>query len=483
MNNYDVIIGVEVHIELKTKSKAFSSAANSFAARPNSQVSAIDAGYPGTLPVLNEEVVVSAIKLAHALKMKIDPLLRFDRKNYFYPDLAKGYQITQFYHPIGWDGNLQITVDDQSFLVEFERIHIEEDTAKQIHQEDLTYLDYNRAGVPLLELVTKPIFNDAKQVRNYLIALRRILIALDISDAKMNEGSLRCDLNISLKPQASSTLGNKVEIKNLNSLNNITLAINDEIIRQGELLTANKIVDEETRRFDEKNNQTVLMRKKKSTVDYKYFTEPNIFPIQLEQKWIDDIVNKMPMLPNEIANVLMQKFNLNNKEINILLDRRDLLLAFEVVVKENRLAKETVNYLLGPVLGYLNMQQINDLSTTKLNYQHLAELVTMIKEQKINDKQSQKILATIFKSDEHSPKELLKLWDVRVISDEKELSEIITKLIQDNPQMVEEYFKNPFKANKFFIGQVMKQTKGQANPQIAQRLVDRLLVEYKDNKI
>ncbi|WP_168104656.1 Asp-tRNA(Asn)/Glu-tRNA(Gln) amidotransferase subunit GatB [Spiroplasma platyhelix] len=479
MNNYDVTIGVEVHIELKSKTKAFSSAANSFAAKPNSQVSPVDAGYPGAMPSLNQEVVVSGIKLAHTLNMKIDPLLRFDRKNYFYPDLPKGYQITQFYHPIGSNGNLQVTVADKPFLIEFERVHIEEDTAKQIHQGDLTYLDYNRAGVPLLELVTKPIFNNAAQVHAYIVALRRILIALDISDAKMNEGSLRCDLNISLKPQASETLGTKVEIKNLNSLNNITLAINDEIIRQSELLLANKQIEEETRRFDEKSNQTVLMRKKTSAVDYKYFTEPNIFPVQLEQKWIDDVISKLPMLPNEIADILKNKFSLNDSEINVLLDRRDLLLAFEVIVKENNLSKETVNYLLGPVLGYLNTQQINDLSVTKLNYQHLAELITMIKEQKVNDKQSQKILTTIFESDEHNPNELLKLWDVRVITDEKELSEIIIKLIQDNPQMVEEYFKNPFKANKFFIGQVMKQTKGQANPKIAQELVDKLIVEYK----
>lgn len=479
MNNYDVTIGVEVHIELKTQSKAFSAAANSFAAQPNSQVSAIDAGYPGTMPVLNQEVVVSAIKLAHVLNMKIDPLLRFDRKNYFYPDLPKGYQITQFYHPIGSEGHLEVTVDEKSFVIEFERVHIEEDTAKQIHQKDLTYLDYNRAGVPLLELVTKPIFTTAAQVHAYIIALRRILIALDISDAKMNEGSLRCDLNVSLKAKGSATLGTKVEIKNLNSLNNINLSIEDEIIRQSKLLAAKQTINPETRRFDEKTNQTILMREKTSTIDYKYFPDPNIFPIALEQKWIDEIVSKLPMLPNQVAESLQQDYQLNNQEINILLDRKDLLLVFQTVVKENQLGRETINYLLGPVLGYLNEQQISDVETTKLNYKHLAELISLIKAEKVNDKQSQKILATIFTSQEHSPNELLKLWDVRVISDEKELSAIITKLLQNNPQMVAEYFKNPFRANKFFIGQVMKQTKGQANAKIAQALVDKLIVEYK----
>lgn len=478
MNNYDVIIGVEVHIELKTKSKIFSSANNTFAALPNSQVSPIDVGYPGTMPTLNQEVVISAIKLASALNMKIDSLLRFDRKNYFYPDLPKGYQITQFYHPIGRNGKLEVNIDDKLFLVEFERLHIEEDTAKQIHQDNFTYLDYNRAGIPLLELVTKPIFNNANQVHNYIINLRRILITLGISDAKMNQGSLRCDLNISLKSPTAKKLGTKVEIKNLNSLSNINQAITDEIARQTELLNAKKVIISQTRRFDERTNKTVLMREKTNTIDYKYFTEPNIFPIQLTEKWINNIINSLPILPNEIEKKLKTKFNLNSNEINILLDRKDLLCAFEVIIEKNQLPKETINYLLGPVLGYLNSKEIDDISSTTVNYQHLSELITMIKKEEVNDKQSQKILTTIFASNQHSPKQLLKLWNVTVISDERELSKIINKLFQDNPHMVEEYFKNSFKANKFFIGQVMKITKGQANPKITQELVDKLILKY-----
>lgn len=479
MNKYDVTIGVEIHIELATKAKVFSSAANSFVAQPNSQVSPIDVGYPGTMPVLNKNVVISAIKLAYVLNMKIDSLLRFDRKNYFYPDLPKGYQITQFYHPIGRYGKLEVTVENKPFLIEFERVHIEEDTAKQIHKGDVTYLDYNRAGVPLLELVTKPIFTSAEQVHAYIVALRRILIALGISDAKMNEGSLRCDLNISLKPKDSKILGTKVEIKNLNSLVNISSAINYEIERQTKLLEKKKEIVEQTRRFDESTIQTVLMRKKTSTIDYKYFTEPNILPIQLSEQWINEIISSLPILPNQIAAKLEKDYQLNEAEISLLLERNDLLYAFETVVAINHLAKTTINYLLGPVLGYLNEQQISDIRTTKLDYHHLAQLVTMIKNEQVNDKQGQKILVTIFSSNENSPKVLLKLWNVRVVSDEKELSAIIVKLIQDNPHMVEEYFKNPFKANKFFIGQVMKLTKGQANPKVAQTLVDKLIRSYK----
>lgn len=284
MNKYQVTIGVEVHIELKTKTKCFSSGLNTFGAKPNTQVNEIDCGYPGTMPVLNQAVVVSAIKLATALKMQIDPLLRFDRKNYFYPDLPKGYQITQYYHPFGQDGQLSIFVDQKPFIVSFERVHIEEDTAKQIHEGSATYLDYNRAGIPLLELVTKPVFSNSQQVVAYIQALRRLLVALDISDADMSQGSLRCDLNISLKPLAAKVLGTKVEIKNLNSLHNINLAIEFEIIRQATILNNNQTIISQTRRFDEKTKETALMRQKTSSIDYKYFREPNIFPIQLDQQ-------------------------------------------------------------------------------------------------------------------------------------------------------------------------------------------------------
>lgn len=284
MNNYDVVMGIEIHCELKTKTKCFSSAPNTFGEKPNSQTSAIDCGFPGTLPAINQAVIVSAIQTCSGLNMNIDTLVRFDRKSYFYPDLPKGYQITQFYHPIGCNGYLKILVDEQPFTVEFERLHIEEDTAKQIHHHGKTLLDYNRAGIPLLEIVTKPVFTTSNQVVAYINALRQLLIHLKVSDAKMNEGSLRCDINISLKAAGSEVLGTKVEIKNLNSTNNITLAINDEIIRQSQILDNKQKVLLETRRFDEKNGKTILMRSKENNIDYKYFPEPNIFPIQLDEK-------------------------------------------------------------------------------------------------------------------------------------------------------------------------------------------------------
>lgn len=477
-NNFDVVIGVEIHIELKTKTKCFSSAPNTFAANPNSQVNPIDAGYPGTLPILNQEVVVSAIKLAHVLNMKIDPLIRFDRKNYFYPDLPKGYQITQFYHPIGKDGHLKVNCDQQEFTVNFERVHIEEDTAKQIHEANVTLLDYNRAGIPLLEIVTQPVFSTAQQVVAYITALRRILIYLDISDAKMNEGSLRCDINISLKPVGSSILGTKIEIKNLNSLNNITLAIADEINRQKQILVKKQKVLPQTRRFDEKTSKTILMREKLDMVDYKYFPEPNIFPIKLEQKWINNIVENLPLLPDIVAQKLVKNYQLNDNEVNYLIDKPEIREFFERCVQENKLIKPTINYLIGPVQAYFNANNFHNINDTKLTAKNLAQLVTLIEQQKINDKQSKIILEKICTSDEFSPEKLLEILKIKVIDNKTEIKMLLYKIFQDNPMMLAQYYDNPGKANKFFMGQLMKLTKGQVNPQLAQTLINKLIKEF-----
>lgn len=475
MNNYDVVIGVEVHIEVKSKTKCFSSGPNTFAKTPNSQVNPIDAGYPGCLPVLNKEVVVKAIKLCNALNMEIDHILRFDRKNYFYPDLPKGYQITQYFHPIGKNGNLEIKIEKEKFNVEFERVHIEEDTAKQIHEKNETLLDYNRAGIPLLELVTRPIFTCQQQVISYINELRRILIHLDISDAKMNEGSLRCDLNISLKPKNSNVLGTKVEIKNLNSLNNISQAINFEIARQSKLLDNKEQVFSQTRRFDEKTNTTILMREKTTVIDYKYFPEPNIFPIALEESWVNNIINSMPSLPSKVEEQLKDQFQLLDNEVNFLLDRIDFKNIFFEVIKNNNLVKPTINFLLGPVQSYLNANNLETLLETKLTASNLADLINLINQKKVNDKQSKTILENIFKDDKFSPTQLVDRLNIKIIDDENDIEKLILEIFANNENMVKDYNINPSKANKFFMGQLMKITKGQVNPVTAQNLINKLI--------
>lgn len=318
--NFEVIIGIENHIELKTKTKMFSPGKVNFNDPQNTNVHYTDIGWPGTMPTVNKKGVELAIKASAALGMKIDNKLIFDRKNYFYPDLPKGFQITQFYHPIGRDGKLEIMdLKKELKTITIERIHIEEDTAKQIHANNKTYLDYNRAGVGLIEVVTDPVFRNAHEVKEYIKLLREILLYTDVSDAKMNEGSLRCDVNISLRPIGSNLLFNRIEVKNLNSLNNIEKAIEFEIKRQSEILLKGQFIQMETRRFDEKTQKTILMRKKSDATDYKYFTESNIAPIKLEQKFINNIVDNLPELPQEKKLRFMKDYGLKIEEVNLIL--------------------------------------------------------------------------------------------------------------------------------------------------------------------
>lgn len=478
MNNYDIVMGIEIHCELKTKTKCFSSGPNTFGQKPNSQTTAIDCGFPGTLPAINQAVIVSAIQTCSALNMNIDSLVRFDRKSYFYPDLPKGYQITQFYHPIGRDGHLKILVDDQPFTVEFERLHIEEDTAKQIHDNGKTLLDYNRAGIPLLEIVTKPVFTNSSQVVDYVNALRQLLIHLQVSDAKMNEGSLRCDINISLKIAGSKTLGTKVEIKNLNSTNNISLAIKEEINRQTQILNHKEKILLETRRFDEKSRKTILMRSKENNIDYKYFPEPNIFPIQLDEKWVKTIIKNLPELPKKIKERLAKNYNLNKNDINILLDKIEILNMFEETVKINNLAIPTVNCLLGMVQAYCNSNNTS-IEHTKLTPENLAQLVVLINEQKINDKQSKELLTIIMSDDKQTPNDLIKSLGMILISDHQDLTDIFLPLLKEYESTVILYKDKPIRVIKFFMGQLMRITKGSANPQIAQEILKKLLDDYK----
>ncbi len=477
-NKYDVVMGIEIHCELKTKTKCFSNAANTFGQKPNSQVNAIDCGYPGTLPTVNQAVIVMAIQTCTALKMNIDSLLRFDRKSYFYPDLPKGYQITQFFYPIGTNGELPIIVNEQPFIVSFERLHIEEDTAKQIHSNKKTLLDYNRAGIPLLEIVTKPIFSNSEQVVTYVNTLRQLLIHLQVSDAKMNEGSLRCDINISLKRHGNNTLGTKVEIKNLNSTHNISLAINDEIIRQTNILNKKQKVNAETRRFDEKTNKTVTMRNKENKIDYKYFPEPNIFPIQLDDKWIKMIAKNLPELPKQLIERLEKQYNLPQKDINILIDKLEMLTIFEQTVSINQLPLPTFNYLVGPVQAYCNANNIT-INNSQLTANNLAQLVNLVYQQKINDKQSKQLLNAIMVNNEKSPTELIKTLGIILVSDSNDLEKILITILKENENMITVYQNNPEKAMKFFMGQLMKVTKGQANPQLATELLKKLIGNYR----
>ena len=331
--NFEAVIGLEIHVETKSNCKMFSSSPNKFSTNPNSQCSVFDLAFPGVMPSVNKKCVINALRVCHALHMKIDNELWFDRKNYFYSDLPKGYQITQQFRPIGKDGYLILDIDDKKVRINIERLHMEEDTCKQLHLRDETLLDYNRAGVPLIEIVSRPEIKNGLEAMKYVEKIRDIVTYADVSDGKMEEGSLRCDVNVSIRPVGSEKFGTKVEIKNLNSLANIQKAIDFEIKRQSSLLLKGIAIEQETRRYDELKKETVLMRVKTDAVDYKYFTEPNIIPILLSDEFITDAITSCPELLDHKLERYMNEYKLSKYDSLVILSNKDNANYFEEILK------------------------------------------------------------------------------------------------------------------------------------------------------
>ncbi|AOX44297.1 aspartyl/glutamyl-tRNA amidotransferase subunit B [Spiroplasma sp. NBRC 100390] len=475
MVNFEVIIGIENHVELKTKTKMFSAGPVTYGAKPNSMVNIMDAGYPGVMPTVNKKGVELALLACQALNLTIDPIVQFDRKNYYYPDLAKGFQITQQYYPIGRNGHLTIIDEDGTQLrIAIERLHIEEDTAKQLHEDVGTLLDYNRAGIGLIEIVTEPVLRSGFQVRKYLEALREILIYTQVSDAKMNEGSLRCDVNISLRPVGVSTFGNKVELKNLNSIANVEKAIEYEIKRQTEILLMGQTVEQETRRFDEKTKTTILMRKKTDATDYKYFSEPNIFPIQLSATWIKNVLSKMPELPATKRQRYLTELNLKATDVDIILQDYDLMTFFEAAIKLSSQYETIVHYLTGEVAAYLNQKNLT-LIETALTPQNLVAMINLITKNVISNKQAKTVLQRILAED-YPPAKIVADLGLKQVSDPAEIKAIIKPVFDRNLAMLEQYDQRPERVIKFFMGELMKLTKGQVAPEIGQQVVLELII-------
>ncbi|WP_381414928.1 Asp-tRNA(Asn)/Glu-tRNA(Gln) amidotransferase subunit GatB [Spiroplasma endosymbiont of Anurida maritima] len=472
--NFEVIIGIENHIELKTKTKMFSPGKVNFNDPQNTNVHYTDIGWPGTMPTVNKKGVELAIKASAALGMKIDNKLIFDRKNYFYPDLPKGFQITQFYHPIGRDGKLEIMdLKKELKTITIERIHIEEDTAKQIHANNKTYLDYNRAGVGLIEVVTDPVFRNAHEVKEYIKLLREILLYTDVSDAKMNEGSLRCDVNISLRPIGSNLLFNRIEVKNLNSLNNIEKAIEFEIKRQSEILLKGQFIQMETRRFDEKTQKTILMRKKSDATDYKYFTESNIAPIKLEQKFINNIVDNLPELPQEKKLRFMKDYGLKIEEVNLILASKSLAEFFEETTKTTLKHDLIVNYILGDILVVLNKKNI-DINSTFLTPKKLGKLIVFQTEGIISSKQAKSVIKYMFEED-LTPSDIIDKYNLKQISDATEIQKLLEPIFNNNLKILNDFETRPERVQKFFMGELMKLTKGQVNPVVGNKVINELI--------
>ena len=467
--NFETIIGIEIHCELNTKTKMFSSAPNSFGKEPNTQVSKVDMAFPGILPTVNKKAVEYAIMACSALNLSIDNELWFDRKNYFYSDLPKGYQITQDKRPIGRDGYIEVDTINGVKRIGIERIHMEEDTAKQSHYGDYTLIDYNRCGVPLIEIVSKPDMRSGEEAAKYVEKLRSILSYLGVSDCKMEEGSMRCDINISLRPIGSEKFGVKTEIKNLNSINNIQRAVEFEISRQEKLLLKGLEVEQETRRFDEASKQTVLMRKKTDAVDYKYYTEANIMPIKLSDAFINKAINLVPELPDARFNRFVSELNLSEYDARQLINQKAVADYYEEVLKDYNDPKITANWILGDVYSYLNKNNLT-IKDFKLSTSNLAKLLTLLKEGKISSKQGKEIFNIIIETNE-DPETIAKAKGMVQESDEGLIMEYINEVLQDNPQAIATYKSGRDNILGFLVGQVMKKSKGKANPAITSKLL------------
>lgn len=467
--NFEAVIGIEIHVEMKTKSKMFSSAPVLFGAEPNTLVRPLDIAFPGTMPLVNKQAVINAIRVSNALHMSIDNELWFDRKNYFYSDLPKGFQITQDKRPIGRDGYVEIKTKNGIKRIEIERLHMEEDTCKQLHMSNYSLLDYNRAGTPLVEIVSRPNIRSGEEAMKYVEQIKSIVQFTDVSDGKMEEGSLRCDVNISLRPIGSEKFGTKVEIKNLNSLSNVEKAIEFEIIRQQKLLLAGIPVEQETRRFDEMRKETVLMRKKTDAVDYKYFTEPNITPIKLSDKFIKNAIETCPELASSKRNRYINDLKLSEYDADILLQDKAVSEYFDETIKYNANPKLLVNWIMVDIASYLNKNNYS-ISDLKLSPEHLSDLVKLISEGKISSKQAKDVFLDIVETNA-SPIDVANKLGIVQMSDENAIMDLVIQALNENPQAIEDFKNGKDRAVGFLVGQIMKKSRGKANPAMTSKLV------------
>ena len=468
MSNYIPTIGVEVHVELKTKTKIFSNSINGYGEMANSLTNVVDLGYPGTLPTLNEEVINLGIKAATILNCKIRRQMHFDRKNYFYPDNPKNYQITQARTPIGYDGYVEIEVDGKTKKIEIEEMHIEEDTCKSAHRGTKTLLDFNRAGVPLIEIVTKPCISSSEEAKLYLEKLRELLSYGDISDCKIEEGSMRADANVSIRKKEEDPFGVKAEIKNIGSISNVGLSIEKEIARQAKIYDAGETFKPQTRRFDDKLQDTVLMRVKETGNDYRYFPEPDIPFVVLSEEMIENAIKTIPMLPDE-RRKKYRELGVSDINTNKLVANRSLSDFFNTLLEEKTNFQTASNLLLGDISAYLNKNE-KEIKETTLTKERLLELVDLMDKNTLTSKNLKEILENIMESDKKIT-DIMKEQGIENITDDKEIREIIKNIIQLNPESVEDYKNGHDRAIKYLMGQVMKETKGKADPRLAMEIL------------
>lgn len=478
LDKYEAVIGLEVHIQLNTKTKAYSSDRYNYGDPPNTDVSVISLGHPGALPRFNKQVMNFAVKLGVALDCEITEKMNFARKNYFYPDLPKGYQITQDTTPICKGGAVKIKdAEGKDKKIALTRIHWEEDAGKSIHDLDPfnTLVDLNRAGVPLLEIVSEPEIKSSEEAYNYLYEIRKLVRYLEICNGNMEEGSLRCDANISVMPKGSSTFGTKVEVKNMNSMRNVQKAIEFEIRRQIQANENGENIKQETRAYDALKNRTLSMRSKESDNDYRYFPEPDLPIIRVRQEYIDEVKKTMPPLPDALYQKFTKELKLSDYDSRILTDSKEFALYFEEIIQHSKNYKSCANWLIGDIKSYLNDKAI-ELDEFPVQPKSVAELIQIIDDGKVsNSVASQKIFPKMIESPNKTPLEIAEENNLVQDSNEDSIKEYVLQVFEQNPSEVERYKGGEKQLVGFFMGQLMKVSGGKADPKSANKLIRELL--------
>jgi aspartyl-tRNA(Asn)/glutamyl-tRNA(Gln) amidotransferase subunit B len=467
---FETVIGLEVHVELKTASKIFSASPNQFGAEPNTNTNMVDLGMPGVLPVLNKKAVEYGMKAAMAINCEVATHTKFDRKNYFYPDNPKAYQISQFDQPIGEHGWIEIEVNGYTKKIGITRIHLEEDAGKLNHGDGYSLVDYNRQGTPLVEIVSEPDIRTPDEAYAYLEKLKSIIQYTGVSDCKMEEGSLRCDANISIRPVGQKEFGTKTELKNLNSFNFVRKGLEYEEKRQREVVSAGGTIDQETRRFDEVTGTTILMRVKEGSDDYRYFPEPDLMGLYIDDEWKSRIQAEIPELPDARQKRYVEELGLPMYDAKVLTATREMANFFEAAIKAGAEAKPSSNWIMGDVSAYLNAEQ-KELADISLTPESLAEMIQLID----NGTISSKIAKTVFKElieKGGGAAQIVKEKGLVQISDEGALLKVVSEILDANPQSIEDFKNGKSKAVGFLVGQIMKATKGQANPQMVNKILN-----------
>lgn len=462
---YKAVIGLEFHCEMKSNTKVFSNARNSFSKVANENVVPLDMAFPGTLPVVNKTCVKKALMMSMILNCKQPEFMEFDRKNYYYPDLPKGYQLTQFFNPVGVDGKIEIDVNGTKKEVLIHDIHLEEDAASLDHYYNTSTIDYNRAGVPLLELVTEPCLHSADEALAFLEHIKSIYEYTDISECDTKKGQIRADVNVSIMDEDATEFGTKVEVKNVNSFDAIRKTINYEIKRQSELKDAGRYdeVVQETRRWDDESGTTIHMRSKADAIDYKYFTEPNIPKFRITKELLDDIRSKIPVLAYERKEKYIKEYGLSDYDAGVLTKDKKISDYFEECVSLKCDPKSACNWITTRVLGELNKSEENTIDDLFIRPNMIVELVTLVNDKKISSDQAKKVFTKMLE-EKLTPKEIVKKYDMEVIEDAGLIESLVNEVISENQKAIEDYHNGRTNMLDYLVGQVMKKSKGKANP-------------------